>query len=239
MKWHGTRRRRLALTGVAVLLVALAAALGARVGSVSEPALPDCPAAPAIVIDPGHGGIDGGANIPGMLEKEIVLDVALQTKQMLEERHVPVVMTRATDSDLGGNYDGGRLRRDLNYRIKVANNCRTALMLSLHVNSTVNTQERGMLILYQPTRAGRDAAYFFDDVLRRWPLHTRREDPIARKDLAVLKTKAPSLLVEMGFISNQADRELLGDGAYRKRIAQALTSACAAIYHQWVKQGNR
>jgi N-acetylmuramoyl-L-alanine amidase len=53
----------------------------------------------------------------------------------------------------------------------------------------------------------------------------------------VLKTKAPAILVEIGFISNDTDRRLLADGAYREKIAQALASGCAAIYQQWLKQG--
>ncbi|HYF94771.1 MAG TPA: N-acetylmuramoyl-L-alanine amidase [Symbiobacteriaceae bacterium] len=201
-------------------------------------AMPQCPEAPPIVIDPGHGGVDGGTNVPGLLEKEVVLDVALRTKKYLERYKIPVVLTREEDVALGGTFDGGHLRRDLNYRIRVANHCRAAFMLSLHVNHTQNGDSRGMIVFYQPSRAGRDAAYVFDDILRRWPLHERKEAPIARKDFAVLKTQAPAILVEMGFISNAQDRQLLADAAYREKVAQALSSGCAAIYQKWMKHGS-
>lgn len=197
--------------------------------------MPDCPAGRPIVIDPGHGGIDGGANLPGVLEKEIVLDIALRTQKYLERNKVPVVLTRATDTDLGGSHDLGRLRRDLNYRIRVANHCQAAFLLSLHVNSARNATEQGMMFFYQPSRLGRDAAYLFDDILRRWPLHERRERPWPRPNFAVLKTRAPALLVELGFLTNELDRQRLTDSAYREQVAQALASGCSAIYHQWVK----
>jgi N-acetylmuramoyl-L-alanine amidase len=222
-----------ALIGLCLIMVATTGYL--RVGA--QVAMPECPDQPAIILDPGHGGVDGGASVPGLLEKEIALDVALRTRVYLQRNKIPVVMTRADDSYLGGDFGPGSLRRDLNYRIRVANQCQAGFMLSLHVNATQDTNERGMMVLYQPGRAGRDAAYLFDDILRRWPLHERRERPIPRRDLAVLKTKAPAILVEIGFISNDTDRRLLADGAYREKIAQALASGCAAIYQQWLKQG--
>lgn len=232
---------RFRLLAVAVLaLVALLGAMGPDIWegrTARAMPMPECPDATPIVIDPGHGGVDGGTNVPGLLEKDVVLDVALRTKQYLERYQIPVVLTRTADTALGGTFDRGHERRDLNYRLQVANHCRAALMLSLHVNHTQSTTQRGMIVFYQPTRAGRDAASVFDDILRRWPLHGRKEGPLVRKDFAVLKTKAPAVLVEMGFISNSEDRELLADPAYREKVAQALSSGCAAIYQKWMKHG--
>lgn len=232
----GPGRRRLWL----LLLVAVTAAGG---GWLSwsfvrlARAMPECPDRPPVVLDPGHGGIDGGTNIPGMLEKEIVLDIALRTERHLERYGVPVVLTRSEDVDLGGPNGPGRLRRDLIYRIRVANHCKAALMLSLHVNSASTGRERGMMIFYQPSRASRDAAALLDAVLRGHGLHSRREEPHVRKDFAVLKTRAPALLLELGFITSQEDRELLGNEAYRERVAQVLATSCVTIYHKWMKQG--
>lgn len=233
--------RRALVWVAALLLIGLAGVGGFLIGSGGHQAgaTPECPAVPTIVIDPGHGGVDGGANRPGMLEKEIVLDIALQTRHYLDRQQVPVVLTRTEDVDLGGAHDGGRLRRDLNYRIRTANQCQTVLMLSLHVNSTSDPTERGMMIFHQPSRPSRDAAWFFDQILRGNGLHDRQERPYYRTNLAILKTKAPSLLIELGFITNDQDQQLLADSAYRDKVAQALATGCTAIYHQWIKQGVR
>lgn len=222
------------------VLCGLVMGAGAANGVVAErervaKTMPQCPPGPAIVIDPGHGGIDGGTNIPGLPEKDVVLDVALRMKQYLERNHVPVVLTREADVDLGGPNDPGRLRRDLIYRIRVANHCQAMLMLSLHVNHANRANEQGMMIFYQQTRPSRDAAWFFDTLLRRQTLNARPEAPIPRTDLAVLKTRAPSLLLELGFLSNPVDRALLADPAHREKIAQILASGSGAIYHQWLK----
>lgn len=231
-------KRRLLLIATLTLITITTAIIWSIKNERTATAMPQCPDAPPIVIDPGHGGIDGGTNVPGMLEKEVVLDIALRTKFYLDRYKIPNILTRDTDTALGGQWDSGHLRRDLNQRIRVANHCRAAFMLSLHVNHTKNSDQRGMMIFYQPSRAGRDAAYLFDDILRRWPLHDRKETPIPRTDFAVLKTKAPALLVELGFISNDQDRQLLADSAYRERVAQALSSGGAAIYQKWLKHGS-
>lgn len=221
----------------AVLLVAFGAWSLSGTGNAEPPIA--CPERPAILLDPGHGGIDGGTNRDGVLEKEIVLDIALRMEKYLTNNQIPVMFTRTTDADLGGRNDGGRLRRDLNHRIRMANQCRAVFLLSIHVNSASTESERGMMLFYQPTPWGRDAGYLFDDILRRWPLHERRERPHPRNDFAVLRwTKAPAVLVELGFITNQNDRQKLMNAEYREQIAQALAAGCGAIYHQWVKQGN-
>lgn len=199
-----------------------------------------CPDQPPVLLDPGHGGIDGGANREGILEKEIVLDIALRTAKHLERNRIPVLLTRTEDVDLGGRHDGGRLRRDLNHRIRMANQCQAVFVLSIHVNSARNDSERGMMLFYQPSPYGRDAAFLFDDILRRWPLHERRERPHPRGDFAILRwSKAPAILVELGFITHPEDRQRLVDPGYREQIAQALAAGCGAVYQQWVKQGNR
>ncbi|MFZ5827842.1 MAG: N-acetylmuramoyl-L-alanine amidase family protein [Bacillota bacterium] len=235
------RGRRMVVWLALVVLSGGLLGLSWRFASGREAAEPviDCPAVGAVLLDPGHGGIDGGANRDGMLEKEIVLDIALRTERYLKANRIPVLLTRREDVDLGGRYDGGRLRRDLNHRIRMANRCQASFVLSIHVNSAANLSERGMMLFYQPSPWGRDAAFLFDDILRRWPLHQRREPPHPRGDFAILRwSKAPAVLVELGFITHPEDRERLADPTYREQVAQALAAGCGAIWHQWVKQGS-
>lgn len=223
---------------LAVVFV-VAVAVGAFVFSGDKPpaiAQPECPDEPPVVLDPGHGGIDGGANRQGILEKEIVLDVALRTQEHLIKRGVPVVLTRSEDVDLGGPNDAGRLRRDLQQRIRIANHCKAALMVSLHVNAAGNTTERGMLLFFQPSRPSADAARLLDTALRNRGLNERNEAPHPRPDFAVLHwTKAPAVLVELGFVTNDADRAQLTDPAYRERVATTLADGCATIFQNWLK----
>jgi len=232
---------RRAIWGVIGLLlaVALGAGLWRPLESRSATAPVECPVRHAVVLDPGHGGIDGGTNWNGVLEKEIVLDIALRTEAYLTRQKVPVLLTRSSDRDLGGPNDNQRLRRDINYRIRLANQCQAAFLLSIHVNSATNPRERGMMLFYQPSPVGRDAAFLLDDILRRWPLHARRERPHPRPDFAVLRwTRAPAVLVELGFLTDPTDRKRLQDSAYREQVAQALAAGAAALYQQWIKEGS-
>ncbi len=231
---HSHRRWVLLLIAVGVVF---AGTVLLRIWQSPVGATPECPEGRPIVLDPGHGGVDGGTNVPGMLEKDLVLDIAQRTAQQLEARRVPVVLTRSADVDLGGPHDSGRLSRDLTQRIRIANQCRAALMLSLHINSAADARERGVILFYQPSGPSRDAAYFIDDALRRGLEHGRRELPHPQGTFAVLRrTKAPAVLVELGFITNESDRARLRDPAYRTEIAQILANACAVLYQIWVQQ---
>jgi N-acetylmuramoyl-L-alanine amidase len=86
-----------------------------------------------IVIDPGHGGHDPGAQVRGLNEAEVVLDVALRLeKLLLKERGVEVVLTRRTNTYVA-----------LEERTAIANRSAADLFVSIHVNGSSNTGARG------------------------------------------------------------------------------------------------
>lgn len=199
-----------------------------------------CPDGHPVVLDPGHGGIDGGAGAGGMLEKDVVLDIALRAQRHLELRGVPVLMTRTTDVDLGGPNDRQRHKRDLRYRARLANECRAAFLLSLHINSSRNPSESGMLVFYQWGSApSRDAGVMLDHVMKLWKLHDRREPAYANRVFYMLRaTRAPAVLIEMGFVTSATDRQRLSDAQYRERLGQAIAHVCQSLFQNWVKTGN-
>lgn len=215
---------RRALLGMAALLLVPLVVLVWMVGRTGPP---------PIMLDPGHGGIDGGANREGLLEKEITLDVALRTRRHLQGLGVPVQMTREQDQDLGGPAGGGRHRRDLAERVRRTRECGAAVLVSLHVNSARNPAERGMLFFYQRGDSeGERLARAVAAALA--SLHGRKEPPIPRENLYLLRNcQIPAVLVEMGFLTNPADRALLADPAYRERVALALALALKGYYAEW------
>jgi N-acetylmuramoyl-L-alanine amidase len=245
---HGERGRLIAVVGRRTLnrcaLVLLAAVAGWLLYPLLVPGRPAahviCPGGHPVVIDPGHGGIDGGAGGGGMLEKEIVLDIALRTERLLLQAGVPVLLTRAIDVDLGGANDRHRHRRDLQYRTRLANECRASLLVSLHVNSSRTPAESGMLIFYQHGSApSRDAGVFLMEALRRSGLHSRQEPAYANRRFHVLRaSKAPAVLVELGFITNAGDRAKLAREEYREQVAQRLASVCRTLFQNWIKAGS-
>lgn len=221
-------KRRTALL-LAAGALAVCAAAGAATGAGGAAAVA---AAPPVMLDPGHGGVDGGTSHGDLLEKQITLDVALKTAAHLRAAGVPVQLTRAEDVDLGGGFDRsrpGRHRRDLSERVRRTRACGAAFLISLHVNAA-GPQEEGAMFFYQRgNAAARELAEHLRQALQ--PLHPRREQPIGRTNLFLLRNCAvPAVIVELGFVTNPADRQRLADPAHRERMAAALAAGSRSYY---------
>lgn len=96
-----------------------------------------------IVVDPGHGGIDGGAAKKGVLEKEINLNVSKKLKTYLEAKGYKVLLTRESDMSLDKFGAAGQSRhsRDLNARVNIINNSGTEIFLSIHMNYSIKNPQ--------------------------------------------------------------------------------------------------
>jgi N-acetylmuramoyl-L-alanine amidase len=166
-----------------------------------------------IILDPGHGGVDSGAiGSRGTREKEINLDVALRLKRKLEEAGARVIMTREDDSYLG-----------LYERAAVANRFDGVLGISLHANFHPNSQVRGVEVFYHPDRASsrKLAESLFANITKETGLTARSIK--ANKELVFPReVQMPSTLVEMGFLSNYQEEELLRKSEFREKLAAGL-----------------
>ena len=181
-----------------------------------------------IVIDPGHGGIDGGTNVAQLLEKDINLEIALKLKSYLEEKsNVKVIMTREEDTALDhlNKSSSSRHIRDLKARIDIINQPQVDLFISLHVDyRPQQTYARGPMVLY----SGRHPQNkIFANTLQKhlsnlqssFPEH----QPKKRSDLYVLKAKkTPGVIVEVGFFSNSEDRIRLQQQWYQDQLVKAI-----------------
>jgi N-acetylmuramoyl-L-alanine amidase len=109
-----------------------------------------------IVVDAGHGGIDPGANRPGVLEKDINLAIALQMRDILQSRGAKVILTRDTDVELSDQCENekvrGRYRRDLNARLQAIQESDADLFVSIHANANSSPKRRGIECIYHPNR---------------------------------------------------------------------------------------
>ncbi|MGE5606718.1 MAG: N-acetylmuramoyl-L-alanine amidase [Bacteroidota bacterium] len=178
-----------------------------------------------IVIDAGHGGIDPGTKSKaGLLEKEINLDIALKLKRHLSMVGVYCVMIRETDrdfSDSGGDH-ATKKRRDLSYRTRVANRSGADLYLSIHANSFPQSIYQGAQTFYKksdPRSRFLAEAIQYHLVKRLGPNRRRAR----AGDYRVLNdTEMPGVMIEVGFLSNPKEAELLKDEGYQDRIAKAI-----------------
>lgn len=178
-----------------------------------------------IVIDAGHGGIDPGTSSNfGLMEKEINLDIALKLKRHLSMVGVYCVMIRESDrdfSDTDGDFSSKK-KRDLSYRTRTANQSGADLYLSIHANSFPQSIYRGAQTFYEksdPQSKCLAEAIQYHLVKRLGPNHRRAK----AGDFRVLNdTEMPGVMIEVGFLSNPEEAELLKDDGYRERIAKAI-----------------
>ena len=182
-----------------------------------------------IVIDPGHGGIDSGAQYNGQVEKNITLALALKLGQVLRERGASVVFTREGDIDYYTRGKGGK-RNDLLKRIEIINNSGAALFVSLHTNAIRGKEWFGAEVYYHPKLAeNKELAETIQLVLKNFPPGNKRQ---SRKDLDILvlkNTNIPGVLVEAGFLSNPREANLLAGDSYQLKLAGYIAKALA--YH--------
>ncbi len=176
-----------------------------------------------IVIDPGHGGKDPGTISPllGLYEKDIVLEVAKQTKLLLETAGFQVAMTRTDDTYIS-----------LLDRVEIANQMQADLFVSIHVNAATHAHIKGIETVYYPSGKNPDdfrnnqslAAIFHEEVIKALGADSFRID--ARENLIVLReTKMPAVLTELGFVTNPDEERLLATTGYLQSASEGIFRA--------------
>ncbi|MBC2721485.1 N-acetylmuramoyl-L-alanine amidase [Desulfosporosinus sp.] len=177
-----------------------------------------------IVIDPGHGGPDPGAKgVSGVYEKNNTLPVGLNLAALLRSAGARVILTRSTDvSPAEGTYSE---RSDLEARIKIANDLQADLFISLHNDSFSNPSASGTTTYYSSQNPAASqsktlALSIQSELVRSISLPNR-----GIKDAAfyvVKNTKMPAVLVELGFLSNPTEEELLKSPEFQRKAAQGI-----------------
>lgn len=178
-----------------------------------------------ILIDPGHGGPDGGAGDKDALEKDIALKVSLKLKDYLEEQGALVLMTRDEDKDLANKGTRGysnRKREDLKKRLEMINESEADLFISVHLNSIPSPRWSGAQTFYAPHfKENARAAKFIQDEFKKH-LNTTREAKAINNVYIMKHAKRPGVLVEVGFLSNPAEKAKLKKDSYQNKLAEAI-----------------
>jgi N-acetylmuramoyl-L-alanine amidase len=182
-----------------------------------------------IVIDPGHGGIDGGTNKDGILEKEINLGISKKLKVFLEQRGYKVIMTREEDISLENLDNSGqsRHRRDLNARVNIINKNNAQLFLSIHVNCNFKkTSTDGAIVFYNDKfQESKVLAYCIQRSLNAMVVSGKKRtvhDPVQANYFLLSYSEIPGVIVETAFISNEVERRLLTQDEFREQLAKAI-----------------
>ena len=187
-----------------------------------------------LVIDPGHGGFDGGAVAEdGTVESQINLAVALQMEELARLVGVETVMTRREDTALDDPSAGTIRQRkasDLKNRTALANSASSGVLVSIHQNSLPESRSvHGAQAFYDG--AGEEIALAVQEALNSTINDRPKEAKSAGSGVYLLShAEIPAVLVECGFLSNPGETDLLNTQAHQTRLALVIfTSVLGAL----------
>ncbi len=166
-----------------------------------------------IYIDPGHGGRDKGTSYNNIIEKDINLKISLLLRDKLLEEGAIVFLTRDEDIDLSKESDYSKKRGDLNRRIKLIEDSKADMYISIHTNWYNDSKYRGIDVMYNKINKNNYIlAEYISNSLNNNLLKVREIKKI--NDYMYRNINIPGVLVECGFLSNYTDRNLLQDEKY-------------------------
>ncbi len=178
-----------------------------------------------IVIDAGHGGVDGGVVgiETGTKESDINLSLSRLLQEKFEELGFNVVMTRKTEAGLYGAATAGYKKRDMRKRAEIINGSNPALVISVHQNFFSARDRRGAQVFFREDSAeSKTLACMIQSQFNEMPECVKRSEPL-KGDYYILNcSDYPSVIAECGFLSNAEDEALLVTQEYRKKIADAI-----------------
>lgn len=199
------------------------------------------PAAPAAswpegervwVVDPGHGGEDGGAvSITGVPESQINLAIAKRLDALLGFYGENCYLMRAEDVSLH-DPEAETLREkkvsDLHNRAETVQALEGAVLVSIHQNIFSQSRYHGSQVFYASTQGSQALAEVAQEALRTslQPENSRQAKPVADNVYLMNHVDCPAVLVECGFLSNPEEETMLRQEGYQTKLAAVLTQVC-------------
>lgn len=175
---------------------------------------------------PRHGGVDPGAYYKDIYEEDINLSITLKLRDYLLTKGCTVYLTRDGDYDLSNPKARLRKRSDLSNRASLIDKSNADLYLSIHLNSSTSTAWKGAQVFYDDiNKNNKDFALIFQKNFNS-NLGSKREEKEI-KNLYMYKNikNVPGLLLEVGFISNANERQLLNKEWYQNKIVKVITKS--------------
>lgn len=183
-----------------------------------------------ILIDPGHGGIDGGAKSKaGTIEKDINLQISLKLRDNLEEKGYKVYMTRDEDEGLyqKGNTIKEKKREDLNRRVQMKKETDCDIFVSIHQNMFPQSKCYGAQVWYASNEKSYNLATIVQETIKESVKdNNKRVAKPAAEAYLILRDKyeGASILVECGFLSNPDEESRLKSDEHQNLIVEGISN---------------
>lgn len=186
------------------------------------------PSPPTVIIDAGHGGFDGGAVVGEIFEKDINLAIANALSDMLKLSGIRVINTRTDDTSTESDASlsiANRKRSDLRNRLYLANGTPEAILISIHQNKFSSPSAKGAQIFYgnKSDKSALIAESIRKNIVSLIQSENKRALKKATKDVFLLyNSEIPAVIVECGFMSNEAELKKLLNKDYQSKMAFAI-----------------
>jgi len=189
-----------------------------------------------IVIDAGHGSPDSGAvGFNGTLEKDLNLEIAQKTGEMLQKCGAIVIYTRETDATISDSTDDtirNIKKNDMHKRVNIRDSSDADLFVSIHMNKFPDPKYKGAQVFYSNTEESKKLAnciqVSFKDVVDE--TNNRNIKNAGSKIYILNGAKIPSVLIECGFISNPEEEKNLQTAQYQEKISYAICSGIIKFF---------
>ena len=194
-----------------------------------------------IVLDAGHGGLDGGcSSAAGVCEKGINLNILLNVRDMCKAMGYNVDVTRDKDisiHDKGVEGVGNQKRSDMDNRLAIFNKHSNALCISIHQNKFTDPKYSGAQMFYSDNNPQNQkiATIMQQNFIKNiQPDNTRETKPCGKELFLCYYCKNPTIMIECGFLSNVDEAAKLNDPDYQKQIAFTIFSGI----NQYISENN-
>ena len=184
---------------------------------------------PVLIIDAGHGGMDGGAtSCTGVLESTVNLEIAQRLEQLIHLFGGKTVMTRTGPDSLATEGDTIReqKRSDLRNRLAMVRRYEQAILVSIHQNQFPDPKYWGPQVFYAPTEGSRELGEAVQAAMNEQLAHgNRRQCKPSQGVYLMTHIESPGILVECGFLSNPQEEALLRSRDYQQKLCAVLAQA--------------
>lgn len=219
-------RKKLALklTYTATILLTLTlASLGSRAVTVIAQNLPP-EREHCFIIDPGHGGVDGGAtSCTGKLESAFNLEISLRLRDLMHFLGYQTRMIRTSDISVytAGETIAQKKISDLKERVRLCNETDGAILLSIHQNTFPDSRYSGAQVFYADSDSSDLLAQKLQTALG------KRSAKKAEGIYLMEHISCPGVLIECGFLSNYEEEAKLRNPEYQKQLACVIAATAA------------
>ena len=180
-----------------------------------------------IYLDAGHGGVDNGATVNNVHEKDLNLQIVYKLKETLTSAGATILLTRKDDNDISNPNALYRKKSDFDNRIKLINNSNADLYISIHQNIYQNKKYSGPQVFY--VKDNQKLAEIIQNTLNKY-LNTKRKVKTINNTYMYKLLKKKGILIECGFISNDNERYKLKTEEYQLELSKIITEGIITYY---------